>query len=194
VTADLPLNRDGSWSSTGRDLPARGELEKAADTVEQLEPSNYCAVSLAELYAQMKRFDEVVELTEKVANEDDASALLLVFRGVALREQGFLDAATSPSKQRSSHARATRRSVTTLFSAGDELLAQGKKDGEERPRANPGGGLELRRCEGETGRASRRIESAFAKSVTLRTARQVADIIKHLPDGSYVEPTYAYYM
>lgn len=30
--------------------------------------------------------------------------------------------------------------------------------------------------------------------VTLRTARQVADIIKHLPPDAYVEPTYAYYM
>lgn len=30
--------------------------------------------------------------------------------------------------------------------------------------------------------------------VTLRTARQVADIIKHLPAGAYLEPTYAYYM
>lgn len=30
--------------------------------------------------------------------------------------------------------------------------------------------------------------------VTLRTARQVADIIKHLPRDAYLEPTYAYYM
>jgi hypothetical protein len=30
--------------------------------------------------------------------------------------------------------------------------------------------------------------------VSLRTARQVADIIKHLGPDSYVEPTYAYYM
>ncbi len=30
--------------------------------------------------------------------------------------------------------------------------------------------------------------------VSLRTARQVADIIKHLPADAYVEPTYAYYM
>jgi hypothetical protein len=30
--------------------------------------------------------------------------------------------------------------------------------------------------------------------VTLRTARQVADIIKHLDEDAYVEPTYAYYM
>jgi hypothetical protein len=30
--------------------------------------------------------------------------------------------------------------------------------------------------------------------VTLRTARQVADIIKHLPADAYLEPTYAYYM
>jgi hypothetical protein len=30
--------------------------------------------------------------------------------------------------------------------------------------------------------------------VSLRTARQVADIIKHLPADGYIEPTYAYYM
>lgn len=30
--------------------------------------------------------------------------------------------------------------------------------------------------------------------VSLRTARHVADIIKHLPSGAYVEPSYAYYM
>jgi hypothetical protein len=30
--------------------------------------------------------------------------------------------------------------------------------------------------------------------VTLRTARQVANIIKHLPEGAHLEPTYAYYM
>jgi hypothetical protein len=30
--------------------------------------------------------------------------------------------------------------------------------------------------------------------VSLRTARQVADIIRHLAAGAYVEPTYAYYM
>jgi hypothetical protein len=30
--------------------------------------------------------------------------------------------------------------------------------------------------------------------MSLRTARQVADIIKHLAPDSYVEPTYAYYM
>jgi hypothetical protein len=30
--------------------------------------------------------------------------------------------------------------------------------------------------------------------VTLRTARQVADIIKHLPRDAHLEPTYAYYM
>lgn len=30
--------------------------------------------------------------------------------------------------------------------------------------------------------------------VSLRTARQVADVIKHVPDGAYVEPNYANYM
>jgi hypothetical protein len=47
------------------------------------------AVLLAELYAQTGRWDDVIELTEGIKNEDDAAALLCVFRGQAFRQQGF---------------------------------------------------------------------------------------------------------
>jgi tetratricopeptide (TPR) repeat protein len=128
VTADLPLNRDAVGLALAEIYQLEGELEKAADTVEQLEPSTYCAVSLAELYAQMKRFDEVVELTEKVANEDDASALLLVFRGVALREQGFLDAAHESFKAAlKSRSRDAAIRHHALLERATNFLAQGKK-------------------------------------------------------------------
>jgi hypothetical protein len=39
------------------------------------------------------------ELTNAVTNEDDATALLCVFRGAALREQGHLDAARAALKE-----------------------------------------------------------------------------------------------
>jgi hypothetical protein len=57
--------------------------------VEQLEPTTYSAVSLAELYAQTQRWDDVIELTEGMKNEDDASALLCVFRGQGLPPPGL---------------------------------------------------------------------------------------------------------
>jgi tetratricopeptide (TPR) repeat protein len=67
--------------------------------VEQLEPTTYSAVSLAELYALTERWDDVIELTEGIKNEDDASALLCVFRGQAFRQQGFHDAAHEALKE-----------------------------------------------------------------------------------------------
>jgi hypothetical protein len=48
-------------------------------------------VSLAELYARVGRYDDVVDLSNGVSNEDDAGARLLVYRGIALREQGYPD-------------------------------------------------------------------------------------------------------
>lgn len=47
----------------------QGDLEGAIDAVEQLEPTTYSAVSLAELYAQTGRWDDVIELTEGIKNE-----------------------------------------------------------------------------------------------------------------------------
>jgi tetratricopeptide (TPR) repeat protein len=128
VTATLPLSRDAVGLALAEIYQREGDLEKAADTVEQLEPSTHSAVSLAELYAQMNRFDEVVELTEGVSNEDDASALLLVFRGVALREQGFLDAAHEAFKVAlKSRSRDAVIRHHALLERATNYLAQGKK-------------------------------------------------------------------
>ena len=47
---------------------------------------------------QLKKFEEVLETTEEVTNEDDHSAILLVFRGIALRELGHYEAAIETFK------------------------------------------------------------------------------------------------
>jgi len=95
---------------------------------QQLEPTVYAAVSLSELYAQERKYDEVIQLTEGIKNEDDASALLLVFRGVAFREQGFHDAAHEAFKEalRSRSRDATIRHHA-LFERSRNYLEQGKK-------------------------------------------------------------------
>jgi tetratricopeptide (TPR) repeat protein len=99
VTAELPVNRDAVGLALAELKQAAGDVDAAIDVVEQLEPTTYTAVSLAELYSLAGRWDDVIELSDGIRNEDDAAALLLVFRGRAFREQGFHDAAHEALKE-----------------------------------------------------------------------------------------------
>ena len=55
VTAELPINRDAVGLSLAELRQQAGEVEGAIDVVEQLEPTTYAAVSLAELYTETGR-------------------------------------------------------------------------------------------------------------------------------------------
>ena len=99
VSAFLRLDRDAVGLMLAELHQDAGDVQAAIDTVEQLEPSTYAAVSLAELYSLTGRHKDVVDLTEGLSNQDDASALLCVFRGEALRELGFQDAALAALKE-----------------------------------------------------------------------------------------------
>lgn len=99
VGALLPLSRDAIGLLLAELHQAAGDGAAAIDVVEQLEPTAHAAVSLAELYTEAGRFAEVVELTDGLGNEDDASALLCVFRGMAFREQGYHQAAREALKE-----------------------------------------------------------------------------------------------
>jgi tetratricopeptide (TPR) repeat protein len=128
VTAELPVNRDAIGLALAELKQDHGNLDGAIDVVEQLEPTTYSAVSLAELYAQSGRWDEVIELTEGMKNEDDASALLLVFRGQAFREQGFHDAAHEALKEAlRSRSRGAPIRHLALAERAQNYLSQGKK-------------------------------------------------------------------
>jgi tetratricopeptide (TPR) repeat protein len=128
VTAELPVNRDAVGLALAELKQEHDDLAGAIDVVEQLEPNTYTAISLAELYADTGRWDDVIELTEGMKNEDDASALLCVFRGQALREQGFHDAAHEAFKEAlRSRSRAAPIRHLALAERAKNNLAQGKK-------------------------------------------------------------------
>jgi tetratricopeptide (TPR) repeat protein len=128
VTAALPVNRDAVGLALAELKQEHDDLAGAIDVVEQLEPNTYTAISLAELYADSGRWDDVIELTEGMKNEDDASALLCVFRGQALREQGFHDAAHEAFKEAlRSRSRAGPIRHLALAERAKNYLAQGKK-------------------------------------------------------------------
>jgi tetratricopeptide (TPR) repeat protein len=128
ITAELAISRDAVGLGLAELLQREGALDSAIDVVEQLEPTTYSAVSLGELYAQASRWDDVVELTEGISNEDDASALLCVFRGQAFREQNFHDAAHEALKEAlRSRSRAAPIRHHALAERAQNYLAQGKK-------------------------------------------------------------------
>jgi len=128
VTAELPVNRDAVGLALAELKQDHGDVDGAIDIVEQLEPTTYAAVSLAELYSQTERWDDVIELTEGMKNDDDASALLCVFRGQAFRQQGFHDAAHESLKEAlRSKSRAAEIRHMALAERAQNYLAQGKK-------------------------------------------------------------------
>ena len=128
VTAELPINRDAVGLALAELKQDAGEADAAINVVEQLEPTTYAAVSLAELYSHMGRHDDVVELTDGIKNEDDATALLLVYRAVALGEQGHNDAAQEAFKETlRSRSRAASVRHLALSERARNYEAQGKK-------------------------------------------------------------------
>lgn len=98
VQARLLFSRDAVGLLLAEHYQDQGKIAEAIDVVEQVTPTSHAAVSLAELYTAVGRHKDVVELTEGVANEDDLTALLLVYRGIALRELGYNDASLEALK------------------------------------------------------------------------------------------------
>lgn len=128
VTAELPVDRDAVGLALAELKQEAGDVDGAIDVVEQLEPTTYAAVSLAELYSLAGRWNDVVELSEGIKNEDDSAALLLVFRGRAFREQGFNDAAHEALKESlRSRSRAAPIRHLALAERAQNYLAQNKK-------------------------------------------------------------------
>jgi tetratricopeptide (TPR) repeat protein len=128
VAAELPVDRDAVGLTLAELRQEAGEIDGAIAVVEELEPTTYAAVSLAELYSAAGRNDDVIDLTNGVKNEDDASALLCVFRGRAFREQGLHDAAHEALKEAlRARSRAAEIRHLALAERAENFLAQGKK-------------------------------------------------------------------
>jgi hypothetical protein len=93
VSAVLSLSRDAIGLALAELHQEAGNLDLAVTVVEALDPSVIAAVSLAELYMLTGRYADVVDLTNGMTNDDNPTALLVTFRGIALREQGHPTAA-----------------------------------------------------------------------------------------------------
>jgi tetratricopeptide (TPR) repeat protein len=99
VVAGLNLNRDAVGLLFAETLQSQGDLKTAIEVVEDLYPTQTTALSLADLYVTARKWDEVIEVTNGVTNVDDATCLLLIYRGIAFRETGYKDAAKEALKE-----------------------------------------------------------------------------------------------
>jgi tetratricopeptide (TPR) repeat protein len=80
-------------------LQLQGRYEEAITVIEEIDSDQITAISMADLEIALKRYDDAIATTEDIENEDDATAMLLIMRGIAFREQDFLDASLECLKQ-----------------------------------------------------------------------------------------------
>jgi predicted negative regulator of RcsB-dependent stress response len=128
VTAEMPWDRQALGLIAAELEQEAGNHDRAIAIVEQLEPTTVAAVSLAELYAEVERWADIVDLTNGIPNEDVASTFLLIQRGTALREQGYFEAARASLKEALRvRSRPIELRHLALIARGHTYLAEGKK-------------------------------------------------------------------
>ena len=128
VTAEFPICREAVGLSLAELLQDAGRIPDAIHLVEGMEPTGHTAVSLAELYVLDSDWQQVITLTDGLANQDDATALLLTYRGVAFRETGLPDAAIEAFKLAlRAPSRSARVRHLALIERARTLAALGRK-------------------------------------------------------------------
>lgn len=134
VQATLPISRDAVGLALAETEQTLGNLEAAIGVVESMDPSAIAAVSLCELYLESGRYDDVIDVTNGTKNDDDPTALLVTFRGIAFREQELLSESLEALKEalKSSKRAPGIRHRALIERAGTYLLlgkkAQARKD------------------------------------------------------------------
>lgn len=126
------IDRDCVGLIYGEILQRAEKIQEAIEVVESLTLNQGAALSLADLYIQSKEWDKIIEITDEITNDDDLTALMLVYRGVAFREKGFNDAAKevfkkalSPKKRSETvRHRAMTERAKTYINEGKKALAR----------------------------------------------------------------------
>lgn len=128
VDVALPLSQEILDLLLVEAYQVHGQVEEAIDVAEGLEPTTIAAVSLAELYIEAGRFDDVIDVTNALVNEDEAATFLLVQRAAALRETGLLEAALEALREAlRPRSRPAELRLAAYLERAQVYLAQGKK-------------------------------------------------------------------
>jgi len=88
VAVALPIMRTAIALTAAELKQEDGEFDSAIAVLESVDRTTHVILSLVELLCAAGRFDEAIALTGRTLNDDDVSAMTLVYRGIALRESG----------------------------------------------------------------------------------------------------------
>lgn len=109
-------------------LQSQDKIEEALAVLDEMDPDQLVAISIADIELMEKKYDEAIETTEDIENEDDATAMLLVLRGIAFREKSLEDAAIECFKRALSHKdRSEGLKHRALFERAETYSRLGKK-------------------------------------------------------------------
>ncbi len=104
------------------------KYDEALAALNDLTPDALIAISTADIELSKKDFDAAIETTEDVENEDDVSAMLLIFRGIAFRGKGLHEAALECFKRALAKKDRSQEILhRARFERADTYIAMGKK-------------------------------------------------------------------
>jgi tetratricopeptide (TPR) repeat protein len=95
VMVHLPLQNNSLVLLLAELYQAAGQEERAIEVLGGAEQTTHIRLSLAELLHESGRFEQVVDATTGIHNDDDVTALMLAYRGRALTELGRNDEAVN---------------------------------------------------------------------------------------------------
>ena len=109
-------------------LQQLSKFEEAHAVLDEMDPDQLVGISIADLEISQKDYDGAIETTEDIENEDDATAMMLVLRGIAFREKGMDEASLECFKR----ALASKKRSETLmhrahFERAETYVRMGKK-------------------------------------------------------------------
>jgi tetratricopeptide (TPR) repeat protein len=109
-------------------LQSNEKYDEALAVLDQMIPDQLVAISIADIELMTKKYDEAIETTEDIENEDDATAMLLILRGIAFREKTLNDAAVECFKRALSRKdRSEGLLHRALFERAETYIRLGKK-------------------------------------------------------------------
>ena len=65
-------------------MQAADRQSEALEVLQDLAPDQLVGIALADLEISMGNFDGAIETTEDIENEDDATAMMLILRGIEI--------------------------------------------------------------------------------------------------------------
>ena len=104
------------------------KFDEAFEILHQMQPDQLVAISIADIEIGKKDYDGAIETTEDIENEDDATAMMLILRGVAFREKGLEEGALECFKRAlSSKKRSEMMLHRALYERAQTYSRLGKK-------------------------------------------------------------------